>query len=108
MLVVSGVFIYLELKNVVEKNNFGLVLVFFGLISLRLCYSDYKLFANKINDKMYWLKNHIGRMTGAYIATFTAFIVVNNTILPPVIAWSLPTFIGALFIVKSIKKLSTN
>ena len=36
------------------------------------------------SDKMYWLKNHIGRMTGAYVAALTAFLVVNNTFLPDV------------------------
>jgi hypothetical protein len=30
-------------------------------------------------------------MLGSYIASVTAFLVVNNTILPPMIAWLLPT-----------------
>jgi hypothetical protein len=30
-------------------------------------------------------------MTGSYIASSTAFLVVNNTILPGIIAWLIPT-----------------
>jgi uncharacterized membrane protein len=106
MLVACGFFIFFGLKNIIQGNNFGIVLIFFGSISLRLCYLDYRLFTNKTNDKMYWLKNHIGRMTGAYIAALTAFIVVNNTVFPPVLAWSLPGIIGTIFISRTIKKLT--
>jgi uncharacterized membrane protein len=106
MLVACGFFMFFGLKNIIQGNNFGIVLIFFGSISLRLCYVDYKLFTNKITDKMFWLKNHIGRMTGAYIAALTAFIVVNNTFIPPVLAWSLPGIIGIIFISRSIKKLT--
>jgi len=45
-------------------------------------------------------------MTGAYIAAFTAFIVVNNTFLPDLIAWSLPTIVGLYFIFRTVKKIS--
>jgi uncharacterized membrane protein len=106
MLVACGFFIYLGIKNLLMGNNFGIVLVLFGSVSLRMCYLDYKLFTNKINDKMYWLKNHIGRMTGAYIAALTAFIVVNDTFIPPILGWSLPGIIGTIFISRTIKKLT--
>jgi hypothetical protein len=45
-------------------------------------------------------------MTGAYIAALTAFIVVNNTYFPPILAWSLPGIIGTIFISRTIKKLT--
>jgi hypothetical protein len=44
-------------------------------------------------------------MTGAYIAAFTAFLVVNNTYLPSYLAWSLPGIVGVFFIFRTIRKL---
>jgi hypothetical protein len=41
-------------------------------------------------------------------AAFTAFIVVNNTFVPNVLAWSLPGIIGGIFISRTIKKLKSN
>jgi uncharacterized membrane protein len=107
MFIACGFFIYLGIKNLLQGNNFGIVVILFGSISLRLCYLDYRIFSNKITDKMFWLKNHIGRMTGAYIAALTAFIVVNNTFIPPVFAWNLPGIIGTIFISRTIKNLSS-
>jgi uncharacterized membrane protein len=105
MLLASLTFIAIGILYLVKGNEFGLVFTLFGLISIRLCYSDLKAYRGKVTDKLYWLKNHIGRMTGAYIAAFTAFIVVNNTVLPSVLAWSLPGIIGGLFISQTLRKL---
>jgi uncharacterized membrane protein len=105
MLIVSITFLYLGILNIVNRNNFGFVLCLFGAISLRLCYVDYKMYNQKVTDQLFWLKNHIGRMTGAYIAAFTAFLVVNNTFLNPILVWSLPGVIGTIFIFRTIKKI---
>jgi uncharacterized membrane protein len=108
MLIASITFLYLGILNVVKGNYFGLVLILFGAISLGLCYKDYLIYSNKNKDKLFWLKNHIGRMAGSYIAALTAFIVVNNTFVPPVLAWSLPGIIGTIFITRTIKKFTPN
>lgn len=104
MLLCSLIFFYIAIKYLMAKEVFGLVFALFGTVSLRLCYSDYTAYTGKITDKLFGLKNHIGRMTGAYIAAFTAFLVVNNTFLPPVLAWSLPGIIGGVFISRTIRK----
>ena len=108
MLICAMLFYYIGIRHLVARQIFGLVYLLFGTIGFRLCYTEYKVFADKVTDPLYALKNHIGRMTGAYIAAFTAFIVVNNTFLPAVLAWSLPGIIGGIFISRSIKKLSSN
>lgn len=108
MLIACFTFLYIGTANLIAGNNFGLVLCLFGFISMRLCYSDYKLYTNKTTDKLHCLKNHIGRMTGGYIAAFTAFLVVNNTLLPSVLAWSLPTVMGLFFIFRTLRKLNHN
>ena len=43
-------------------------------------------------------------MMGSYIAAMTAFIVVNNTILPEIVAWLLPTVIVTPLIIKWSRK----
>jgi len=41
-----------------------------------------------------WLSQHIGMMMGAFIATFTAFLVVSvNNIQPAWLVWLAPTFV---------------
>lgn len=106
MVICSFIFFYIAFKYLLAKEPFGLVFALFGLVSLRLCFNEYKAYTGKVMDKKYWLKNHIGRMTGAYIAAFTAFLVVNNTFLPPILAWSLPGIIGGVFISRTLKKLN--
>jgi len=53
------------------------------------------------------LVTHLQRMIGAYIASLTAFLVVNNTILPGVIAWLLPSVLLVPFIMAWSKKYKT-
>jgi uncharacterized membrane protein len=108
MLICSALFYYIGIRYVLAKQVFGIVFLLFGSASLRLCYIEYKAYTGKVTDTLYGFKNHIGRMTGAYIAAFTAFIVVNNTFLPDVVAWSLPGIIGGIFISRSIQKLKSN
>jgi hypothetical protein len=65
---------------------------------------DFKNFRNKSKVKNFWLTTHIQRMTGSYIASATAFLVVNNTILLGVISWLLPTAILTPLIVIWVRK----
>lgn len=106
MLLTSLAFLYYGTRLILNSQFFGAVLLLFGTVSLRLCYTDYTAYTGKVTDKMYWLKNHIGRMTGAYVATLTAFLVVNNTFLPAVLVWSLPGLLAGIFISRTIKKLN--
>ena len=77
----------------VNDNNLGTVLIVFGVISALMARKDIKIYQGNITIKNYWLLIHIQRMIGAYIAALTAFLVVNNTYLPPVVAWLMPTVI---------------
>ena len=76
-----------------NDRYFGIVLLVFGAISLLMAKKDIAIYNGKIAFRNYWLLLHIQRMTGAYIAAFTAFLVVNNTHLPAIIAWLGPTII---------------
>ncbi|WP_395066958.1 hypothetical protein [Flavobacterium sp.] len=76
-----------------NSNNFGIVLLVFGFISCSMVLKDFKNYQGKNTIKNFWLLVHIQRMIGSYIAAATAFLVVNNTLLPGVVAWLLPTVI---------------
>lgn len=90
------------------KNYFGTVLLVFGMISILMVRQDFKNYQGKIKIKNFWLLVHIQRMIGAYIAAVTAFLVVNNSILPDIIAWLLPTALLVPLIVKWSKKYKKN
>lgn len=86
-------FVFFGIYLLSNNNNFGIVLLVFGLISIQMTISDSKTYRGKVKFKNYWILIHIQRMIGAYIAALTAFLVVNNTYLPAVLAWLLPTII---------------
>lgn len=84
----------------VSSKNFGVVLLVFGSVSISMVYQDFKNYRGNSSVKNFWLLVHIQRMIGSYIAAATAFLVVNNTILPGIVAWLLPTVILVPLIIK--------
>jgi len=93
MLVFALGFIGFGGNLIFNKNNFGAVMIVFGTISILMVLKDFRNYNGNSKFKNSWLLTHIQRMVGGYIAATTAFIVVNNTILPSVVAWLLPTVI---------------
>jgi hypothetical protein len=93
MILFALFFIAYGILLMVSHNNFGTVLLVFGMISLLMTRKDMAMYRGKNKFKNYWLLLHIQRMIGAYIAALTAFLVVNNMYLPAIVAWLLPTVI---------------
>ena len=58
-------------------SSFGMVAIVFGVIGLLFGMSDMRDFLHHPADKMAWWYSHMTRMLAAYIATVTAFSVVN-------------------------------
>ena len=87
-------------------SSLRIVLLVFGIGTLIFAGEDLLMFYRKNSSSTFWwMYTHIGRMLGAYIGTFTAFLVVNGTFFPsPLIAWLSPTVIGTPFIFYWIKK----
>ena len=108
MLLMGGAFIIMGVTHLISKNNFGIVFLVFGFISLRFVRIDFGNYNGKIKAKNYWLLCHIQRMTGGYIAAVTAFLVVNGRYLPAAIpsfvVWLLPTAVLVPLIFKWTKK----
>lgn len=74
------------------------VLLAFGVINTFLVVSQFRLFwfrlRGKSLPKLEWLGQHLGMMMGAYIATITAFLVVNIKNFEPFwLPWLAPTII---------------
>jgi uncharacterized membrane protein len=85
--------IFKGITMLIHSNLFGSVLTTFGLISILMVYQDIINLRGNSNFKNFGLLTHIQRMIGAYIASITAFLVVNIDFVPGAILWLLPTFL---------------
>ena len=81
------------------RSSFGVVAVVFGCIGLLLAVADARAFRRPPSDKRAWWFTHMRRMLAAYIATVTAFSVVNFHFLPPLVSWLWPAAVGTVGIV---------
>lgn len=97
-------FIGFGIFHLVKGNYFGIVFIVFGSIGLLFSYQDWLNFKGKSTIINYFLTTHIQRMIGSYIAATTAFLVVNNTFLPSILAWLLPTLIIVPLIINWTRK----
>ena len=77
-------------------SSFGTVPIVFGTIGLFFGAADVRAFLHPPTEKQAWWFTHMTRMLSAYIATVTAFSVVNFRFLPPVARWLWPTVVGTL------------
>lgn len=80
-----------------NSTYFGLVYLAFGLFGIRFVKEDLDNYRGKFRFKNYWLIAHLSRMTGGYIASLTAFLVVNakysSIQLPLIIVWLFPSLV---------------
>ena len=108
MVVAGIVFFIFGSRLLITSNTFGIVLLVFGGLGLRLVKTDYDNYKGKIKVKNYWLLAHLQRMTGAYIASATAFLAVNAKYspidLPSFVIWLLPTAILTPLIISWSRK----
>lgn len=93
-----------SVRGVIFGRIFSIVPGVFGLICLSYVLHDVKLFMGRTTIKASWMYNHIVRMMGAMIASYTAFLVVNAQIDMQWILWLLPGVIGSIFIAFFIRK----
>ncbi len=79
--------------------------MFFGAIGLFLTLRDFRFYKKLKHKKHLWLLAHIGKMSGALIASFTAFLVAGAGINGNII-WIAPSIVGTFFIIYWSKKVS--
>jgi uncharacterized membrane protein len=82
----------------IDRIEEALLYFFFAAFGLFLSINDFRNFKRFKKEKLGWLKSHIGRMVGALIASFTAFIVTGLQ-LNEVIYWISPTIVGTIIII---------
>lgn len=100
-----AVFLLIQsVKGLLNDNMFSIVPGVFGLICMSYVLHDVKLFTGRTTIKASWMYNHIVRMMGAMIASYTAFLVVNVEIDMQWILWLLPSIIGSVVIAFFIRK----
>lgn len=84
----------------------NIVLLVFGCAAIIFGIRDVRMYRNIEALKKNWLRIHLGKMTGAYIASFSAFLVVNQ-FFHPLVNWLLPSILGGIFITYWIVRLNT-
>ncbi len=104
MAIFGTAFIGFGILHIIKSNFFGIVFIVFGSISYLFVYQDKNNFTGQSKLKNYFLVTHLQRFIGSYIASTTAFLVVNNKVLPSVIAWLLPTILLVPLIIKWSRK----
>lgn len=79
-----------------SKMVLSIILLVFGLIGLSLVRMEFIYFIlnRPAEDPRVYFREHIGRMTGSYIAAVTAFLVNNVHGMHPLLIWLGPTLIG--------------
>ena len=106
--IISILMISFPIYQMIINKEFRIpVLSIFGIIMLLNSYRDIRTFSREKNfvpKNKIWLIQHIGMMSGAYISTFTAFLVVNVSMNPAWLPWLLPTAIGTPLIFIAIAK----
>lgn len=76
-------------------DDLGVALLAFGAIGIVLAAREIRSIRRPANDPRSWFFKHIVFMGGGYIATVTAAVTVNLTMLPPLVRWLGPTLVGA-------------
>lgn len=108
MLLTGIMFIAIGVMYLISVNAFGIVFLVFGSIGLLFVRADLNNYKGKVRAKNYWLLSHLQRMTVGYIASLTAFLVVNYQFFPkgtpPVLVWLLPGIVLTPLIVKWVRK----
>ncbi len=75
-------------------QRLGVVPVVFGVLGMVLAGLDIRKFVRPPADRNAWWFAHMAGMLGSYIATVSAFSVVNFTFLPVAVRWLWPTGVG--------------
>ncbi len=70
----------------------------FGVVALYFALSDLRLFRRPKLLQERWLLVHLGKTIGAYLASVTAFFVVNNILQVPMWNWFAPGVFGGVCI----------
>lgn len=104
MLIAGLMFVGTGVLGLIKSNLFGIVYIVFGSLGSLFVWQDYNNYTKKTKIKNYWLLAHLQRMIGSFIASLTAFLVVNAKyfpdLIPSYVYWLLPTVIFVPLIIQ--------
>jgi hypothetical protein len=92
--------------SLLHRNYFGGIMLLFAWRGVSFIWQDYNTYKGNIKNTNYWLLFHLQRMMGAYIASLTAFAVVNAPDNIGAFIWVLPAALLVPLIIKWTKKYS--
>lgn len=101
-----GSSIYILLYPILIAGRLPILFALFGSLGIFFAIRDFIALGNEEKLKENWLKIHLGNITGAYISSFTAFVVVNQ-FLPGIWGWIAPGVIGSFYIVYWTRKVNS-
>ncbi|MEE9373920.1 MAG: hypothetical protein V3V00_12790 [Saprospiraceae bacterium] len=102
LIILTG--IVMILYPIILNGQLNIILFVFGIVGMIFGIRDMKLYKDLDQLKKSWLKLHLGKMTGGYIAAISAYFVVNQ-ILPGIWNWFVPGIIGGGYITYWMIKL---
>ncbi|PSP79172.1 hypothetical protein BRC81_06825 [Halobacteriales archaeon QS_1_68_20] len=80
------------------------VLVVFGAIGAGLAVLELRRLRSPPEDPMVWFYRHVVLMGGGFIATVTAAVTVNLTMVPPLARWLGPTAVGVPLLLLTVRR----
>jgi hypothetical protein len=104
MMGASMIMITIGIIGLFQEIDNSVLFLFFGGFGAFMTVKDFKFFKTFKKNKKFWLKNHLGRMVGALIASITAFIVAGLNI-STILFWITPSILGTAYIIYWNKKL---
>jgi len=99
-LIIEGAF------KILYPNGPTVLFLFFGAVSVFLSIQDMRFYLNKNISSTEFVQRHIGQMSGAFIASFTAFLSAGLQ-LKHWLVWILPTVFISFWITYWIRKYKT-
>ncbi|MGB7785722.1 MAG: hypothetical protein WBL27_06440 [Salinimicrobium sp.] len=106
MMGASIIMIFTGITGIFRGIDNAVLFLFFGGFGAFMTIRDFKFFRSFRKHKNLWLKNHLGRMIGALIASITAFIVAGLNI-GTIFFWITPSILGTAYIMYWNRKLQT-
>lgn len=103
IMIISG--LLMILLPIITSKSINIILVVFAVIGIIFSVKDLILYKNPEKLRKSWLKLHLGKMLGGYIAATTAFVVVNQ-FFSGIYGWFVPGIIGGFLIIYWIRKVN--
>ncbi len=106
MILTSSAMLFKGVYGITQEAYGNILYLFFGGFGLLLSLKDFKFYSIKKRTSTSWLRIHISKMLGAFISSITAFIIAGLGYGDVMIAWILPSIIGTIYILYSIRNIS--